>query len=234
RLPRRPPGAGIEPRRRLVEEDELRIPDERKPEVEPPLLPARKGADADIGLLREPDDLDDLIHVARPLVVPGQGAQRLPRRQVRVDRRRLRPGAEPLAPRLPGSLRVGAEHLDVAGAAVAIALEDLDRRRLAGAVRTEQAEDLSGPDLEVDPAQCLDAAVALAEAADGDGVRHQRESSWKPPAGKRTSWPVSAKTISEQSGWWPTATTVSPRPAMAPRRSSGVAPGASRSSVSGS
>ena len=33
-------GSWIEPRRRLVEEDELRVADERDAEVEPPLLPA--------------------------------------------------------------------------------------------------------------------------------------------------------------------------------------------------
>ena len=43
----------------------------------------------------------------------------------------------------------------VAGVALAVALEDLDRRRLAGAVRAEQAEHLARLDLEVDPAQRL-------------------------------------------------------------------------------
>ena len=42
---------------------------------------------------------------------------------------------------------------------------------------------------------------------------------------ERTSRPVSASTISPQSGWWPTAITVSPRPATAARRSSASAPG---------
>ena len=41
-----------------------------------------------------------------------------------------------------------AEHLDVTAVALAVALEDLDRRRLAGAVGTEQAEHLAGADLE--------------------------------------------------------------------------------------
>ena len=63
-----------------------------------------------------------------------------------------------------GPLRVGAEHLDVAAVTSAVALEDLDGRRLAGAVRAEQAEHLAGLDREVDPAQCLVVAVALAEA----------------------------------------------------------------------
>jgi hypothetical protein len=40
--------------------------------------------------------------------------------------------------------------------------EHLDRRRLAGAVRAEQSEDLAGADLEGDPAERFAAAVALA------------------------------------------------------------------------
>jgi len=47
-------------------------------------------------------------------------------------------------------LRVDAEHLDGAAVAVAVALEDLDRRRLAGTVRPQQPEDLSRLDREVD------------------------------------------------------------------------------------
>jgi hypothetical protein len=40
RLPRRAPRGGVEARRRLVEEDQLGIADERDGEVQPPLLPA--------------------------------------------------------------------------------------------------------------------------------------------------------------------------------------------------
>ena len=43
--------------------------------------------------------------------------------------------------------------------------EHLDRRRLAGAVGAEEAEDLAARDLEVDPAHGFDLAVALGEAS---------------------------------------------------------------------
>ena len=52
--------------------------------------------------------------------------------------------------------------------ALAVALEDLDRRRLAGAVGAEEAEDLARGDLEADPANGLDLAVGLAEIGNGD------------------------------------------------------------------
>ena len=46
------------------------------------------------------------------------------------------------------------------------ALEHLDRRGLARAVRPEQPEDLAAPDLEADAVDGLDVAVRLAHVAD--------------------------------------------------------------------
>ena len=80
----------------------------------------------------------------------------------------LQHDADALAQLARAQLRVVAEHRDVALAAVAVALEDLDRRRLARAVGPEQAEHLAAPDREVDPADRLQIAVALAQAADLD------------------------------------------------------------------
>ena len=61
----------------------------------------------------------------------------------------------------PALRRVVAEHGHVAAAAVAVALEDLDRRRLARAVRAEQADHLAALDAEREAAHGLDVAVAL-------------------------------------------------------------------------
>ena len=58
-----------------------------------------------------------------------------------------------------------AEHLDLAGVRLEQPLEDLDGRRLAGAVRAEQAEALAGRDLEVEAGDGDDVAVALLQAA---------------------------------------------------------------------
>ena len=52
---------------------------------------------------------------------------------------------------------------------VAVALEDLDGRRLARAVGAEEAEHLAAGDVEVDPADRVDVAVGLAQVADEDG-----------------------------------------------------------------
>ena len=58
------------------------------------------------------------------------------------------------------------EHRDLAGGAGAIALEDLDDRRLAGAVGAEQAEDGSPRDREVDAGDGLVIAIGLAQTKD--------------------------------------------------------------------
>src|SRR5205823_4994151 len=161
------------------------------------------------------DDLDHLVGVARMRVVAGERLQALARGQVRVERGRLQHHADPLAPRCSASARVDAEDLHVAGIPAAVALEDLDGRRLARAVRAEQGEDLAGLDREVDPAERLVVAVALPEARHDDG-RHS-SSSCTAPGANETSRPVSASTISLQSGWCATATTVPPRSATASR-----------------
>jgi hypothetical protein len=57
-----------------------------------------------------------------------------------------------------------AEHLDVSTVGDPQALEDLDRRRLARAVRTEHAETLAAAHLEIETRQCHDVTVSLAQA----------------------------------------------------------------------
>ena len=69
----------------------------------------------------------------------------------------------------PAASRVVAEDADLAAVAVAEALEDLDGRRLAGAVRAEQGEHLAALDLEVDAVDGVAAAVGLAQAGHADG-----------------------------------------------------------------
>ena len=105
----------------------------------------------------------------------------------------------------------------------AVALEDLDGRRLAGAVRAEQAEHLTCLDREVDPAQRLVVAVALAQTADRDGA--QSSTSTNAAGSNRSIRPAKASTSSLQSGWWPTATTVSPSPVDCGANAVGRRPG---------
>ena len=71
--------------------------------------------------------------------------------------------------RARGRPRVVPEDGDDAARAVAVPLEDLDGRRLARAVGSEEAEHLAAGDVEVDPSDGVDVAVGLAQVADEDG-----------------------------------------------------------------
>ena len=89
--------------------------------------------------------------------------------------------AEPLPERLVVGSPSAAEHLDVARVRLEQPLEDLDGRRLAGAVRTEQAEALARPHLEVQAGDGDDVAVALLQPAahdrrlKGRPIRHRSD-----------------------------------------------------------
>ena len=53
------------------------------------------------------------------------------------------------------------------------AADDVDQRRLAGAVRAEQREDLAAADLEIDVLERLEArGIGLRQIGDGDDGRH--------------------------------------------------------------
>src|SRR6266487_5450497 len=93
-------------------------------------------------------------------------------REVLVHGRRLEDDADPPSPVEIRGRRIGAQHLDVTGIALSVALEYLDRRRLAGAVRTEQTENLAGVELEVDALQRFELAVRLGQAANADDRGH--------------------------------------------------------------
>ena len=85
-----------------------------------------------------------------------------------LDPRRLQHDADAVVERPVGPARVDAEHRDLAGGGVPVALEDLDRRRLAGPVLAEQAVHLAGTDVERQPVDGGDLGVALDETADLD------------------------------------------------------------------
>ena len=117
---------------------------------------------------READQRERLVDVARRAVVAGVELEALAHGQARLGLGLLQHDPDPLAPRRWRAPRVGAEHLDLTGAGLAEALEDLDGRRLAGAVGPEEREDLAAADLEVDPADGLVVAVALVQRPDRD------------------------------------------------------------------
>src|SRR2546423_1125185 len=85
----------VEAGRRLVEEDQLGVADEREAEVEAAALPTRKAANYLVSLLAEADQLDDVVYRTRVRVVAGEQAQALGGCQRLVHRRGLKHEAGP-------------------------------------------------------------------------------------------------------------------------------------------
>ena len=141
-LPGLAPRGGVEAGRGLVEEEQLRVADQGEADVEPALLAAREARDALVGLSASPTS----SITRRPPAAPSSS-----RRRARAPRApsgtaaRCCPGGRCRRARATrgGLRRVDAQHLDLARVALAVALEDLDRRRLAGAVGPEESEDLA-------------------------------------------------------------------------------------------
>src|ERR1044072_7572437 len=128
RLPGLTPGGGVEAGRRLLEEEQLGGADPRHADVEAAPLAAGEPAGALVGLALEADQLDRLLDRPRLRVVAGVEGEGLAHRQVGVRSAVLEDDADPLAPGTGGPLLVLAQHGDLTGAGIAIALEDLDRR----------------------------------------------------------------------------------------------------------
>ena len=155
-LPDRLAADRVEAGGRLVEEEHAGLVDERGGEVEPALHPARVGADAAVGGLRQPDPAEQ--RVGAPVAL---GA-------VEAVEGRLQP--DQLLPVISGSSAASWSATPIAERTAAGSLDDVvagdpgaaagrpqqrgqhpHRGRLAGAVRAEERVDLALGDLEVDP-----------------------------------------------------------------------------------
>ena len=143
--------------------------DEREREVQAPQLAAGQLARAGAGLLDQPGALEHLVDVARGRIEVRPMPQDLAHGDVAVDGALLQDDAHPPA-QVGRALRgVVAQDADDAARALPVALQDLDRGGLPGAVGAQEAEDLAAGDLEVDPADRLGGAVGLVKISDEDG-----------------------------------------------------------------
>jgi hypothetical protein len=89
-------------------------------------------------------------------------------RQLVMAAGRLQNDADPGPPRCRRPARIRAEHVHRAGITVPEPFQDLDCRRLAGTVRSEQRKNFTGRDLEVDTIDGVSFAVGLAEVLHRD------------------------------------------------------------------
>ena len=155
RLAHRHDAGRIEPVGRLVEEEQARVAQEGGGDPEPLLHPERIRLDLVPRPIAEPDELEQLLDPALRGRRSGGGErpQVLAAGQVRVEGRRLdeRPDLEQPVPVAPAERP--AEDLDRTRVGMDQAGEQPHRRRLAGAVRAEEAVHDAGRHGQVQPGE---------------------------------------------------------------------------------
>ena len=178
--PHRDARLGVEAGRRLVEEQHLRPVDEPERDVEPALHPARVAVDDAVGGVGDPDELEQLVD-ALPQLAAAHALDAALQHQVlaaggeAVDARapagrsRSRAG-----PRRPRARRRGRRRRRARRPAFVSVDEHADGRRLAGAVRAEQPEDLALAHRNETPSSACTSPVALAQPLDDDRVHRGR------------------------------------------------------------
>ncbi len=163
-----PCAARIEPHHRFVHTHRLRSMEERRAHDEPLLHAVREALDQLVLPLRQLEQLEHLVHAAGDLAVghsieTGVKGQELSRGELVVDERPIGDETQGALRRLRLALHVVVVDDDPAGRGLQQPGNHSHRRRLAGAVRTEEAVDLAGLDAEADAIDGLELAVGLDE-----------------------------------------------------------------------
>ena len=171
------PGARVQAGGRLVEEEHLGVVDEGVGQAQPLLHAARQGLDVRVALVAQVDQLQEVADHPptggrRDAVAASEEVEVLPDLHVVVDPECVRHEAEDAThlvgvpgDRPAGDLGVAARRQEEGG-------QDAQGRRLAGAVRPDQAEDLTGLDVQVDAGDGERAVVALDQALGPDDGTH--------------------------------------------------------------
>ena len=167
---------GVQPGRRLVEEQQLRRPQQRCRDPEALPHAVRIASDPIAGAIGQLDGLQGRVDPAAG-VVTVEGGQQLevaPRGHVGIEGRRLHEARDAvecprgfvwIAPKQPDGPRRRPDQAE----------HHPQRRRLAGAVRSQIAVDVARLDRQVDPVDRRELSVTLDETADLDrrrGLRH--------------------------------------------------------------
>ena len=171
------PGARVQPGGGLVEQQDLRIVDERVGEAQPLLHAARQRLDVVVALVAEVDELEQVgDHPPPPrrpdAVAAREEVQVFPHLHVVVDAERVRhePEDAPDLVRVPGDGHAG--DLGLARRRQQQRRQDPQRRRLAGAVGPDETEDLALLHRQVDAGHGERAVVALDQALGADDLGH--------------------------------------------------------------
>src|SRR5262245_20830548 len=168
-LPDGAPRLRIEPGGQLVEEHDVRIVDERERDEEPLLLTAGQRHEPRVALVGETELFEEPHAVGpRSSVERSPEIDGLPHFDPLLELRLLELNADALLERIDVAKWIEAEDRDRSAIRDTQALDALERRGLAGAVRSDQAEDLAVVDLERHLVDGDRPAVGLPAAVDTD------------------------------------------------------------------
>jgi len=156
-LPELAASAGVHARRRLVEDEQLRIGQQREGEPQPLLLTARALPHLACHETVQPRPAHDVVDTRVRVVQGGDSPHRLSHAEVAQQATGLQDGRH--LPGNHGAARRGAQHLDRARRGWHQAQRDVERGCLAGTVRAEERDDLAGRDLDVDTVDRHDGLV---------------------------------------------------------------------------
>ncbi len=152
----------VESGRQLVEEHDLGIVDERERDEQPLLLTARQRHEPGVALIAQAELLEQAITVERRAVERRPELDRFPHLDALLELRLLQLDADPFLQRVGLTDGIQAEDGDGAAIRRPEPFDAFHRRRLAGAVGADQAENLSRLHVECDLVDRDRPAVSLA------------------------------------------------------------------------
>jgi hypothetical protein len=120
-------------------------------------------------LAGQPDAGDDAVRIVGRRVERREVVDHLADGQLLELAGALQHDAHPGAPVRAGGARILAQDRDLARVARPVTLQDLHRRRLAGAVGAQQREHLAPAYVQIEPGNGGGRTVGLAQSPDGDG-----------------------------------------------------------------
>ena len=163
----------VEPGVRLVEQEELRVPHQRRAEREPAALAGRELAVGQVGHRGEVEPFDDRVRVGAGAAGRlGDEAQVLAHGQVVVAEGLVADERQVAARGAPVHVEIGAEHLALARVQRDEPRDQAEQRGLAGAVRAGEEHDLARVDVQVDTGQGREASEEAHGGAESDDERH--------------------------------------------------------------
>jgi hypothetical protein len=163
-LPELEPALRIEAGRRLVEKEDFRVAGERAGDGQTLPLTAGELPDARVPLLLQGEIPEEELRVAAARIERAKEVEGLVNGELLGEARLLERDPESRAELPLVRAPAAPEDRYVARVRLRQAFEDLDRRRLAGAVGPEQAEALARTDLEVEAVHGPNVVVMLPEA----------------------------------------------------------------------